>query len=80
MYLLIHEDVDTRIIFPDIAIGDSGSSVRVPSKGKFMISLINLIHIILMYLLKKDVDHISFLKLKESLFGMQPIPQGRLRT
>ena len=28
-----NDDVDTRIIFPDIDVGDSGSSVRVPSKG-----------------------------------------------
>ena len=41
-----NEDVDTRIIFPDIDIGDSGSSVRVPSKGKFVITLIKSIHII----------------------------------
>ena len=44
-----NEDVDTRIIFPDIDIGDSGSSVRVPSKGKFMITLINLIHVLICY-------------------------------
>ena len=32
-----NDDVDTRIIFPDIDVGDSGSSVRVPSKGEISI-------------------------------------------
>ena len=41
-----NEDVDTRIIFPDIDIGDSGSSVRVPSKGKFMIMFMFLLHVV----------------------------------
>ena len=31
-----NEDIGSRIKFPDINVGDSGSSVSVPAKGNFM--------------------------------------------